>query len=88
MPIEKDEFNRGKKDDWVAKKVISFLKANKNKAFTANEIMQGMGYAVNIDSLIWGILGCWAFNRTLEGLVEDGRIITKKVNYVDYYMAK
>ena len=88
IPIDKDEFDRGKKDGWVAKRVVSFLEKNKNKAFNIDEIMRGIGYEMREDNLVWEFLGFWAFNNTLDHLVKDGRIVNKKVDFNDYYMIK
>ena len=88
MPIDKNEFDRGKKDDWVAKRILSFLKRNKDKGFDSSEIIRGIGYKIRDDRLVWEVLGYMAFHRTLDDLVKDGRVIKKKVSYNDYYMFK
>jgi hypothetical protein len=40
MPISKDEFAKGRAEDALIVKIQTFLKSNKEKAFTEEEIMK------------------------------------------------
>lgn len=40
MPISKDEFDRGRREDPIIDKIRDFLESNKDKAFTEDEILR------------------------------------------------
>jgi hypothetical protein len=40
MPISKEEFDKGRKDDPIIDKIRDFLETNKDKAFTEDEILR------------------------------------------------
>lgn len=40
MPISKDEFDRGRREDPIIDKIRDFFESNKDKAFTENEILR------------------------------------------------
>lgn len=40
MPISKNEFDRGRRDDPIIDKIRDFLESNKDKAFTEDEILR------------------------------------------------
>jgi hypothetical protein len=40
MPISKDEFDKGRKEDPIIDKIQHFLESNKDKAFTEDEILR------------------------------------------------
>lgn len=44
MPINKKEFQNGKLHSEVEEKVVSFLNERKNRAFTSQEVMEGIHY--------------------------------------------
>jgi len=51
MPIEIDEFNSGKHDMEVQREILEFLRANRSKAFTIEEILEGIGHLKSTDDL-------------------------------------
>ena len=40
MPISRDEFDSGRKDNLIIDKIYEFLDSNKDKAFTEDEILR------------------------------------------------
>jgi hypothetical protein len=40
MPISKDEFDKGRREDPIIDKIQDFLGSNKDKAFTEDEILR------------------------------------------------
>jgi hypothetical protein len=40
MPISKDEFDKGRREDAIIDKIRDFLESNKDKAFTEDEILR------------------------------------------------
>lgn len=40
MPISKEEFDKGRREDPIIDKVREFLESNKDKAFTEDEILR------------------------------------------------
>jgi hypothetical protein len=86
MPIEIDEFNRGKHDMEVKKEILDFLRANKTKAFTIEEILDGIGHLKSTDDLPLMLMQSISYSIILGQLVKDRRIKSKIIDYKNYYM--
>ncbi len=51
MPIEIDEFNRGKHDMEIQNEILDFLRMNRTRAFTIEEILEGLEHLKITDNL-------------------------------------
>ena len=74
MPISRDEFDSGRKDNPIIDKIQEFLDSNKDKAFTEDEILRQL-YP---DHTAWPIdrIG---FNSAVLILLYAGKIETRYV---------
>ena len=91
MPIDKEEFESGHILTDIEKKVISFLESNRNKAFTSDEIMNGINMQADFTDFWKAVasgLNLLGFPYILYHLVNEGRIRTNFINGTYYYMAK
>ena len=91
MPIDKEEFESGHILTDIEKKVISFLETNRNKAFTSDEIMDGINMQADFTDFWKAVssgLNLLGFPYILHTLVNEGRIRTNFINGTYYYMAK
>jgi hypothetical protein len=86
MPIEIDEFNRGKHDQKVQKEILDFLRVNRTKAFTIEEILEGIGYQKSTDDPNLMVMQLIGYSTILGQLIKDRRIKSKIIDYKNYYM--
>ena len=92
MPVGKDEWNAGRKWETTQVRILAFLKTNRDKGFSANEIHNGLGYKAGTS--FWLILAEIAnmllIQNALEALVKEGsvkaKIVKETVGEVTYYM--
>jgi len=91
MPIDRDEFESGKVLGDLEKKVIAFLEKNRNKAFTSDEIFDGINMQTDFRDF-WKAIGSsiviFGFPYLLNNLVNKGKIRMNIINGTYYYMAK
>jgi hypothetical protein len=86
MPIEIDEFNKGKHDMEVQNEILGFLRANNTKAFTIEEILEGIGHKKSTDDLALVLMQSIGYSIILGQLIKDRRIKSKMIDYQNYYM--
>jgi len=86
MPIEKDEFDKGKHDIDVQNEILAFLRQDNTKAFTLEEIMEGIGHKKGTGDLPLVLLQSISYSIILGQLVKDRRIKSKMIDYQNYYM--
>lgn len=86
MPIEIDEFNKGKPDMQIQKEILAFLRENKKKAFTIEEIIEGIGHLKSSDDIPLMLMQSISYSIILGQLIKDRRIKSKIVDYKNYYM--
>ena len=92
MPIDEDKWNAGRKWETLQVRILAFLKTNRDKGFSDNEIYAGLGYKKG--KSFWLILSEIAnlltINYALETLVKEGsvkaKIVKETVGEVTYYM--
>ena len=92
MPVGKDEWNAGRKWETLQVRILAFLKTNRDKGFSANEIHNGLGYKTG--SGFWDILAKIAniltIQNALETLVRErsvkAKTVKETVGEVTYYM--
>ena len=88
MPIEKERFTKDKTD--LEAEIASFLKARKEKAFTAEEIMGLTSFHVDFDSQETSETSAFIaanFVAVLNDLVRKGQVAKKDVNNRMYFTA-
>jgi hypothetical protein len=82
MPIGKEEWNSGSKSDTFEKQILSFLRKNKDTAYTLPEIVNAMGYKIDIKDLggfVSGVAGYWLFQNAIENLIKEGTVEARKI---------
>ena len=92
MPVGKDKWNAGRKWETIQARILAFLKTNRDKGFSNNEIYAGLGYKTG--KSFWDILAEIAniltIQNALETLVKEGsikaKIVKETVGEVTYYM--
>ena len=91
MPIERNEFESGQVLTRLEKAVIAFLEKNRDKAYEANEIMDGINIQTDFrdlwKSIASGIFIIW-FPSMLNSLVTGKKIRSNVIQGTYYYMAK
>jgi hypothetical protein len=88
MPIEKEKFVNVSSN--LEAEIVSFLKARKGKAFTAEEIMGSTSFHVDFDLPITSKVSAFVaanFVAVLHELVSKGQIARKVVNNRMYFIA-
>jgi hypothetical protein len=87
MPISRNEFDRGRRDDPIIDKIWGFLESNKDKAFTEDEILRRL-YP---EHTAWPIDRI-SFNSAVLILAYAGKLETRYVNTSEgvqiYFSAK
>jgi len=94
MPISEVEFNAGRTWDTVEGQILSYLKANRNLAFTLSEILFSIGHgtaASDFLSLMGNIASLLLLQGVMEKLVKEGsikaKIVKTKTGEQTFYMA-
>jgi hypothetical protein len=91
MPISKDEFESGKVLSELEKAIVTFLQRNRDKAFTSNEIMDGINIQADFSDWLKAIASgivVLTFPSILNNLVISGKIKMNMIQGSYYYMAK
>lgn len=87
MPIPRNEFDRGQRDDPIIDKIRGFLESNKDKAFTEDEILRRL-YP---EHMAWPI-DRTSFNSAVLILAYAGKLETRHVTTAEgvqfYFSAK
>jgi hypothetical protein len=86
MPIEIIEFNSGKHDQEVQKEILDFMRENRTKAFTIEEILEGIGHKMNTDDTNLMVMQLISYSVILGQLIKDRRIKSKIIDHKNYYM--
>ena len=82
MPIGREEWNLGSKSDSFETQILSFLRRNRDTAYTLSEIVAGLGFHVEIrdfGSFIGGVAGYWVFQNAMETLIKEGTVEARKI---------
>lgn len=90
MPISKEEFENGKLHSKVEEEIIAFLGERTEKAFTSQEIMEGIRYHTEFSTPEITKMSTFAiadFTAFLYHLVEKEKIRMKVVRGRMYFMA-
>ena len=89
MPLDKEEFEKGKLHNKMGDEIISFLRERKDGAFTSQEIMGGLDYNPDFSTSEVAKLSTFViadFTALLHDLVRKGRIEMKVVRGRMYFM--
>jgi hypothetical protein len=82
MPIGKEEWDSACKSDTFEKRILSFLRKNRDNAYTLPEIVSALGYSIEIrdfGSFVGGVAGYWLFQNAIENLVKEGSLEARKI---------
>jgi len=88
MPIEIDEFNKGKHDIDVQNRILAFLREDNTKAYTLEEIMEGIGHKKGTGDLPLLLMQSISYSIILGQLIKDRRIKSKMIDFQNYYMVQ
>lgn len=90
MPIAKHEFEDGKVHSTLEDEILSFLNERKDRAFTSQEVMEGLSYHAEFSTPEISKMSTFTiadFTTFLHHLVEKGKLKTKIVRGRMYIMA-
>ena len=90
MPITRKEFQSGKIHSTLEEEIVSFLNERKDRAFTSQEVMEGLNYRAEFNTPEISKMSTFSiadFTTFLHHLVEDGKIKMKIVRGRMYIMA-
>lgn len=89
MPIDTDEFAKGRKISGLERSVLQFLKKNSDSAYTESEIMAAIypGRVSNWTGVAKRVVEGLVIGNALDNLTKDGSIRAREVNGVIYYKA-
>ncbi|UCB59754.1 MAG: hypothetical protein JSW72_06390 [Candidatus Bathyarchaeota archaeon] len=90
MPINKQEFENGKLHSRLEDEILSFLDERKGRAFTSQEIMEGIRYHTEFSTPEISKMSTFAiadFTAFLQHLIEKGKITMKIVRGRMYIIA-
>ncbi|UCH31781.1 MAG: hypothetical protein JSV05_09915 [Candidatus Bathyarchaeota archaeon] len=90
MPISKHEFDNGKLNDRIEEEIINFLNERKKRAFTSQEVMEGIRYHTEFNTpeiIKMSTFAVADFAAFLHFLVEKKKIRMKVVRTRMYFMA-
>jgi hypothetical protein len=90
MPINKREFQNGKLHSEVEERVVSFLNERKNRAFTSQEVMEGINYHTEFSTPEIAKMSTFAvadFTSLLYDLAKRGPISMKIVRGRMFFIA-
>ena len=82
MPIGKEEWSSGSKSDSFETQILSFLRRNRDTAYTLSEIVAALGYHIEISdfgSFVGGVAGYWVFQNAMESLLREGTVEARKI---------
>ena len=93
MPVDKNEWDAGRKWETLEARILTFLRKNPRKGFKITEIYHGLGYQHGGD--FWGLIGgvatFSAIQNALDTLVKErtvkAKIVKEAIGEGAYYMA-
>ncbi len=89
LPIDREKFDGGKLHSSVENKIVSFLSERKERAFTSHEIMGGVHFRTDFNTLEIAKMSTFAisdFTALLYDLVRRGKVRMKVVRGRMYFM--
>jgi hypothetical protein len=91
LPIDSDEFAKGKKITGIERTVLQFLKQNNSRAYTQPEILTTLyrmsTHARDLADITWGVITALSVDKALETLVKERSVLAKELDHETYYMA-
>jgi hypothetical protein len=61
---------------------MSFLRKNQDIAYTLPEIVNALGYSIEVrdfGSFVGGVAGYWFFQNAIENLIKEGTVEVRKI---------
>lgn len=86
MPIDRNDFNKGKKIYEMAEDLRAFLGEHPNKAYAYSELVKAIGSSRPEDDLVLRILAFMRVREALDGLVSMSAIEHRVIEGEDYYI--
>jgi hypothetical protein len=80
IPADLNEWNSGKREYTIKQKIILFLNKNYDQAFNIKEIIEGIGYQIEVVMQDYGETPQSRFRRILEILAEEGSVEIRAIN--------
>jgi hypothetical protein len=78
-PIDNSNWNSGKKSYTFKERILLFLEANPDKAFSLKEIIEGMGYSLPVVMENYGDHPASQFREVLEDLAEENFVEIRSI---------
>lgn len=95
MPVDKNEWNAGRKWETLEEQILFFLRNNRDKGFTSTDIFHSLGYKVNLENIltfIGSVVSIYSVNEALKTLLKEGtvqaKIVKQQIGEETYYMAR
>jgi len=95
MPIDKQEWDSGRKAETFEARILKLLRDNRGYAFTPSEIISRLGYKLsikNLSSFVGSVSLTYLIEEALKTLVEEGSVLAKIIETdfgeLTYYIAK
>ena len=82
MSISRDEWNSGRSKGTIEEQILTFLKIDRNKAYTLLQISQAIGYDRPINdfwTFLGGMASYWLVQSALETLMKEGKVKAKVI---------
>ena len=89
MPLDRDEWAKGRRVSPLERSVLEFLKKNKDKAYTPSEVAESIYElkTTSVANLANMILTVMAVESSLKQLTRDGSVQSKQIGASTYYIA-
>jgi ATP-dependent exoDNAse (exonuclease V) beta subunit len=87
MPVSKEEFERGSKITNEERAIINFLSRFRLQAFSQDEIARAV-FPQFGQNILNDLAVNLSVSATLNRLVTAGKLVRRRVDFVDHYMLK
>ena len=85
MPLSKDEFERGRRIPQLERRVLSYLIAHPDVAYSAPEVARAVRPSSSVD-LLSGVVNSLATDSALRRLAAEGKLRKRQVGAETFYM--
>jgi hypothetical protein len=87
VPIKREEFEKGRILSETERAVLTYLRQNKDKAFTSSELASLLGSSSIGNNFLTDLLSTLSLYSILENLVKEKEIVKRVVGGTTYYAA-
>jgi hypothetical protein len=93
MPIKKDEFEKGRREDSLENRIENFLKESQDSAFSQSELAEVIFGKTRppkdfIDFLVNQYPNLLQLNEAIKTLIQENKIEAKTIGGTTYYIRK